>query len=153
MPTPVESAQLILKLFELRRDPTLREARAWFVGEFHPRTFEEFSAAAWGQRNASFRMVVGYWDMAASLVTHGAIDAEMFRAGNGEIVATYAKVEPFLAKIRETSGISDFLRNLESVVLAMPGSAERLTRLKQQFRTLAEAQGKKKTKKPARSRR
>jgi hypothetical protein len=79
MPTPFESAQLNLQLFALRRDPVLREARAWFLREFTPASFEELQAVAGGERNASFRMVLGYWDMAASLVTTGAVDG---RAGN-----------------------------------------------------------------------
>ena len=78
MPTPFESAQLILKLFEIRRDPVLREARQWFLSDFNPVTWEECSAIIGGERNSSFRMVVGYWDMAASLVTHGAIDTELW---------------------------------------------------------------------------
>jgi hypothetical protein len=95
-------------------------------------------------------MVVGYWDMAASLVTFGAIDAEMFRAGSGEIVATFAKIEPFLARIRETSGIKDLLHHMETVVRAMPGSAERVARLKQQFQAAAEATGTKSAKRAKR---
>ena len=142
MPTPVESAQLILKLFELRRDPVLREARAWFLGEFFPQTFEEFSTQVYGPRNASFRMVVGYWDMAASLVSYGAIDADMFRAGNGEIFATFARVEPFLAQMRRVSGYPDFLNHLETVVSAWPGAAERLERMQKQFRVMAAAKAK-----------
>jgi hypothetical protein len=139
MPTPVESAQLNLKLFALRRDPVLREARAWFLGEFHPATFEDFTTVASGKRNASVRMVLGYWDMAASLVTFGAIDAAMFRAAHTEIVATFAKVEPFLAQIRQASGVPDFLQHLETVVRTIPGSAERLTLLREQFRAMVKA--------------
>jgi hypothetical protein len=101
--TPFESAQLILKIYELRREPVLREARAWFLRDFNPTTEEEFLSIAGGDRNAWFRMVLGYWDMAASLVTHGAIDAAMFRAANTEVLATFAKVEPFLARLREVS--------------------------------------------------
>jgi len=134
MPTPVESAHLILKLFELRREPVLREARQWFLGEFNPATFEELAAVAGGERSASFRMVLGYWDMAASLVTFGAIDAAMFRAANTEMVATFAKVEPFLEDIRRVSGIPEFLEHVEGVIRAMPGSAERLALLRTQLR-------------------
>jgi hypothetical protein len=78
MPTPFESALLNLQLFELRREPVLREARDWFLREFNPESFAELVALARGERNASFRMVLGYWDMAASLVTTGAIDADAF---------------------------------------------------------------------------
>jgi hypothetical protein len=140
MATPFESAQLNLKLFELRRDPVLREARAWFLGQFNPQSFEEFTAVVSGERNAWVRMVLGYWDMAASLVTFGAIDADMFRAAHTEIVATFAKVEPFLADLRRMSGVPEFLGHLESVVRGMPGSDERLAALRKGFRAMADAQ-------------
>lgn len=137
-PTPFESAELILKLYELRREPVLREARGWFLREFNPTTDAECLAIAGGERNASFRMVLGYWDMAASLVTYGAIDAAMFRAANTEIAATFAKIEPFLAKLREVSGIPEFVEHLERVVRGAPGGAERLAMLREQCRAGAQ---------------
>ena len=110
MPTPFESAQLNLQLFDLRREAVLREARDWFLREFNPESFAEFIAILSGQRNAAFRMVLGYWDMAASLVTTGAIDADAFRAAHGEILATFSKILPHLAQLREASGEADFLQ-------------------------------------------
>jgi hypothetical protein len=104
MPTPFESALLNLQLFKLRREPVLREARDCFLREFNPETFDELVALVGGDRNASFRMVVGYWDMAASLVTTGAIDADAFLTAHGEVFATFSKIQPFLANLRETSG-------------------------------------------------
>jgi hypothetical protein len=86
MPTPFESAQLNLQLFGLRRESVLREALAWFLGEFNPESFEDMVATLSSDRNASFRMVLGYWDMAASLVTTGAVDGDAFRAAHGEIL-------------------------------------------------------------------
>ena len=83
MPNPFESALLNLQLFDLRREPVLREARAWFLRDFNPNTLVEVVTALRGERNASFRMVLGYWDMAASLVTTGAIDAPAFLAAHG----------------------------------------------------------------------
>ena len=66
MPTPFESAQLNLQLFDLRREPVLREACSWFVIDCNPENIEELVAmAATPERNASFRMVLGYWDMPA----------------------------------------------------------------------------------------
>jgi hypothetical protein len=128
MPTPFESATLNLRLFELRREPVLREARRWYFAEFNPETFAEFAAIVAGERNASFRMVLGYWDMAASLVTTGAIDAEAFRAAHGEIVATFAKVQPFLGELRSTSGELEFCRHIEAVVLGMPDAVAVMAR-------------------------
>jgi hypothetical protein len=120
MPTPYENAQLNLRLFDLRREPVLREARAWFLGDFNPASLGELVALASGERNPSFRMVLGYWDMAASLVTTGAVDAEAFLAAHGEVVLAFAKVEPFLAELREAAGEPDFCRHVEAVVTAMP---------------------------------
>src|ERR1700722_6506026 len=104
MPTPFESAQLNLQLFDLRREAKLREARDWFVREFNPESFAELAAIAGDERNSWFRMVLGYWDMAASMATTGAIDMEAFRAAHGEIFATFSKIEPYLAEIRAATG-------------------------------------------------
>src|SRR5207248_10046252 len=128
MPTPFESALLNLKLFELRREPVLREARDWFLREFNPETFTEVLALLGGTRNASFRMVLGYWDMAASLVTTGAIDGDAFRAAHGEIFLTFSKVQPFLNDMRIASGEPAFCSHLEPVVMGAPDTEAILTR-------------------------
>jgi hypothetical protein len=137
MPTPFESAQLNLQLFELRREPVLREARRWFTAEFHPDSFEELAAIAGGERNAAFRMVLGYWDMAASLVTTGAIDPDAFRAAHGEIFAAFSKVHPFLAQLREVTSEPDFCRHMEFVVLGAPNAEAVLARRRARLRALA----------------
>jgi hypothetical protein len=128
MPTPYESARLNLQLFGLRREPVLREARAWFLTEFNPETFEELIQLAGGERNASVRMVLGYWDMAASMVTTGAIDGDAFRAAHGEIMTTFAKIHPFLEQLRVAAGEPDFCTHLEAVVLAAPDAHAILAR-------------------------
>lgn len=134
MPTPFESALLNLKLFELRREPVLREARAWFVRDFNPESFEELVAIASGERNASIRMVLGYWDMAASLVTTGAIDPAAFLAAHGEVFATFSKIHPFLQELRQASGELDFCKHLEAVVLSAPDAEAILTRRREAAR-------------------
>ena len=100
MATPFESARLNLQLFDLRREPVLREARAWFLADFNPDTIEDVMTALAGERNPSFRMVLGYWDMAASLVTSGAIDGDAFRAAHSEVYVTFAKVAPYIDELR-----------------------------------------------------
>src|SRR5688572_2382927 len=139
MPTPYESARLNLQLFEMRRDPALREARAWFTRELNPESFSELVALVSGDRNASFRMVLGYWDMAASLVTTGAIDADAFRAAHGEVFGTFCKVQPFLAELRAVSGEADFCRHLEAVVMGAPDADAILTRRRNALRAAASA--------------
>jgi hypothetical protein len=128
MPTPFESAQLNLTLFDLRREPVLREARAWFLAECNPDSFAELVALVSGSRNATFRMVLGYWDMAASLVTAGAIDGDAFRAAHGEIFLTFAKVHPFLDQLRAATGEMAFCRHVETVVLGAPDAEAIMTR-------------------------
>ena len=128
MSTPFESAQLNLQLFDLRREPALREARSWFLQEFNPESLGELAALAKGERNAAFRMVISYWDMAASLVSSGAIDGDAFRAAHGEIFATFSKIHPFLAELRAATGERDFCKHMEAVALATPEAEAILTR-------------------------
>ena len=78
--TPAD-AEIILKLYELRTEAVLRQARAWMTGEFWPNTAEEFFAVAHNPRdphNAFFRQVTTYWEMAAAMVLHGAVSVELF---------------------------------------------------------------------------
>jgi hypothetical protein len=128
MPTPFESAQLNLQLFDLRRDPVLREARAWFLADFNPETMAELVAIVSGERNPSFRMVLGYWDMAASLVTTDAIDADAFRWAHNEIFGTFSKIEPFLQELRSATGETEFCKHIEAVVMSAPDAAAILAR-------------------------
>lgn len=141
MPTPFESAQLNLKLFELRREPVLREARLWFLIHFNPETLAEAGALAGGERNPSFRMVLSYWEMAASLVTAGAIDAGAFLAAHGEIVATFAKVYPLLEELRVATGEPEFCKHIEAVVMTAPDAVATMERRKGKARAAAEQAG------------
>ena len=149
MPTPFESAQLNLQLFELRREPVLREARDWFLREFNPENFNELVAMVSGDRNAAFRMVLGYWDMAASLVTNGAIDADAFRAAHGEIFATFSKIHPHLAELRAASGEPEFCKHMEAVVLAAHEAEAILARRREAMRAAAKVRGSQKVQSPA----
>jgi hypothetical protein len=139
MPTPFESAQLNLQLFDLRREAVLREARAWFMSEFNPESLAELVALVGGERNASFRMVISYWDMAASLVTTGAVDADAFRAAHGEIFATFSKIQPFLAEMRAASAEPELCRHIEAVVLGAPDAEAILARRRDAIRAAAKA--------------
>jgi hypothetical protein len=137
MSTPFESAQLNLKLFDLRREPALREARDWFIREFNPESFTELATLVRGKRNASFRMVISYWNMAASLVTAGAIDADAFCAAHDEIFATFSKIYLHLAELRAASGEPEFCKDMEAVVLAAPNARMILERRRKSIRDAA----------------
>lgn len=114
------AAGLLLKLYELRTEPTLRRSRAWFAFEFHPQSTNDV-LRTWlgpGHTSAPYRMVTTYWDMATSLVVQGAISVDMFNAANTEHYALYAKLRPFLAEIRASTKYTDYLVNIEQVATA-----------------------------------
>lgn len=95
-------AELILKLYELRTEPVMRQARAWFLTEFWPETAEEFFLVLnefGSQRNAYLRQVVSYWEMAAALVLHGSLSADLFLDTNGEPFFYAAKLAHILPEI------------------------------------------------------
>src|SRR6476659_6020613 len=90
------SAELLLELYEQRREPVLRSARDWFATQFFPTSAKEILALWVSSESGPYRMVTTYWEMAASFVTAGAIDAEMFHAANTEHLAVYSKLKPYL---------------------------------------------------------
>jgi hypothetical protein len=101
--TPAD-AEIILKLYQLRTEAVMRQARAWIGGEFWPQTVEDFAAVAENPadpHNAWFRQVITYWEMAAAMVLHGAVSAELFVDSNGEGFFLLAKFAPILDAIRE----------------------------------------------------
>lgn len=110
---------LILKLYELRREETMRQARDWYFREFHPRSIDDFNTAIFGPHSGHLRMVITYWDMAAALVNDGAISMELFNNCNGEHIGVFSKIEPILAQIRGTLN-PRFAANLEKLIDATP---------------------------------
>ena len=138
MSSPYESATLIIRLYELRRDVTMREARNWYARSFNPSSADEILQTLGGPNSAHFRMVTSYWDMACSLVLHGAIDEAMFADANGEHHIVWAKIEPFIAEFRARMG-NTYLASLEKVVMKAPGAAERMAALRERFRAMATA--------------
>jgi hypothetical protein len=128
-------ADLILRLYDLRREAEMRKARNFIVGEFWPRTWEEFSAVATGfgsQPNAYLRQVLSYWDMACSLVNTGVLNAQLFfqPSASGEMYSLYARLKPFLKQARETFS-PEFMLNMERVIESTPESRERLRIIEQ----------------------
>lgn len=136
MATSVESANLILKLYELRREAVMREARNYFF-TFNPTSVQEYMAGMMGPHSGHIRMVTSYWEMACSFVTSGAIDAEMFEASAGEHVIVFGKLEPILAELRQMMGNPNILRNLEQVCVAAPGGLERVRQMTERIRGMA----------------
>ncbi len=140
-----EEAGLILKLYELRREETMRVARDWYFREFNPQTLEDFNNAIFGPHSGHLRMVITYWDMAAALVNDGAIGMELFNNCNGEHIGVFAKIEPIIAQIR---GVMHprFAANLEKLIDATPDGRAQTERMRQMMKSimaqLAERQAK-----------
>ena len=100
-PTPAD-AELLLRLYELRRESELRRARKWFLAEFQPTGWDEISARylSHSDEDRWFRMTVSYWEMVATLVNRGLLHAELFFDHTGEDIVTWKKCEPWIAGVR-----------------------------------------------------
>ena len=121
-----DDAKLILQLYELRTEKTMREARK-FVGGFNPASFEELLALhrdSGSTNNAYWRQVLSYWEMAAALVLHGALDGDLFVAANGEPFFYYAKFTPFLEDFRKTIGMP-FMWQTAALIEKVPAAKAR----------------------------
>jgi hypothetical protein len=119
MPTPAtyDDANLCLRLYELRRDDTLRQARAWFVQNFGPTTLEELTKVAppGSQENTYMRMVTSYWDMAAAFVASGVLNRELFFQTNHECLVVWERFRHVVPALREALRDPAAYRNLETV--------------------------------------
>ncbi len=134
-----ESMDGIIKLYDLRREPVLREARVWFDG-FYADSFADIIELFKTEDERYFRMVLTYWDMAASFVNHGAIDEQMFNDINGEHIAVYAKVEPFIEDLRGMLQNPAGLAPLEKLVLRAPNAKEMMAGFRERAKAKQTAQ-------------
>jgi hypothetical protein len=128
-----------MQLFDLRRDEKLREARTWVTTSFNPQSVEDFAAITKTDEYTYFRMVSGYWEMAASFVVHGAIDPEMFQAVSGEMLVLYCKVEHMIDELREGVGQPTLLKYVQEVANEWPGAKDRMAGIREYFSGLAAA--------------
>lgn len=119
MDTKPNDALAILKLYEIRSEALMRQARAWFFSDFQPQSGREILALMQTGEKASafYRMVSSHWEVAAALVNNGGIDEKMFLEANSEYLLVFAKLQPFLNEIREMIGEPDYLAQLERLVL------------------------------------
>ena len=112
-----DDANLVIRLYDLRREEKLREARAWFFANFKPKTMAdiELLCPRGSDNDARVRQVASYWDMAASFVAAGVLNPELFFASNREMLVVAVRFRPVLADIRNAYKDPTFLRNLETV--------------------------------------
>jgi hypothetical protein len=130
-----EEAGLILRLYELRRDETMRKARDWYFREFNPESLADFNSAIFGDQSGYMRMVISYWDMAAALVNNGAISLELFNDSNGEHIGVFSKIEPLLGEIRAAYG-PQFAANFEKLIDASPDGRSRVAAARAQMKAI-----------------
>ena len=141
-----QDADLIIKLYDLRRDETMRKARNYYILEFFPQSADDvkalFANREHPEYNAYFRQVTSYWEMAAAMVNHGSIDQALFFDTNGEFFAVWAKICDFMEDLRASFG-PQYLVNLEKLIAAHPNGAQRIQAMKERFNTLAAQRGQK----------
>jgi len=138
-PATYHDAELVLKLYDLRREAKMREARDFFA-MFNPTSLDELMAVMFSfgkKENAYVRQVLSYWEMVASLIAHGTLNAALAQDTLGEMNFVYAKIQPFLKDIRQKLDSPEFLQNVEKVVEGTPEGRERLERQKKRMAEFA----------------
>ena len=141
-PTTADS-ELIVKLYDLRREAEMRKARNWWLG-FWPESADDIlkiATALGSQENAWLRQVGGYWEMAVSFVLHGTLNRELFLepSFSGEMFVFYGKVEPFLKEVREKMQNPNIFGNVEKLIASSPGAIERLRQTQERIATIRKA--------------
>lgn len=133
----------ILKLYEMRSEALMREARHWFFTEFAPQSGKDIVRLMLSgeKQSAFYRMVVSHWETAASFVNNGGIDEKLFLEGNSEHVVVFAKLQPFLSEVREIMGEPDYLSNLERLVMRVPDIEKKLENRRRLLGRWAEKRG------------
>jgi hypothetical protein len=142
-------AQLILQLYDLRREAEMRKARHWWAAEFFPESADDVMKVAWAmgaQENNWFRQVAGYWGMAASLVLHGALNEELFLEPgvSGEMFLVFAKIHPFLKELREKLGDPAVFLNVEKVITRTKWGRNRLQFMLKRVETMRQRRAERK---------
>jgi hypothetical protein len=120
MTPTIEDVSVILRLYELRRDDRLREARKWFAASFKPKSYDDFTKLCppGTEYNASYRMVTTYWEMVASFLTSRALNPELFYQSGRELLFVWERVRDVLPAIRTTFKNPGELKNLEEAAAA-----------------------------------
>lgn len=145
-PDPIRQAELILHLYELRREAVMREARSFVGGEFLPTSAKEFvETVTNGGRQGSFVLqVYGYWDMVAAFVHHGALDAALVHDTCQEMYFQYAKIQPYLAEFRRQMNLPEWLISVERFFDGSKAARARLEVMKEGLAAVAAARKKQK---------
>ena len=140
-------AQIIMQLYDLRREAEMRKARSWWMTSFWPRNADDFmkvGSSTGSQENNWLRQVSGYWSMAASFVNEGALNGDLFLqpAVSGEMFIIFAKVQPFLKELREKNGDPHMFSAIEKVITGSKYGRDRLKIMIKRVETMREKMAK-----------
>jgi hypothetical protein len=122
-------AQIVLQLYDFRREAQMREARKFIVGEWWPQNADEVIKIvnSFGTvENQHFRQVFSFWEMASSLVHRGVLNGDLFDDWSNELYFCFAKIKPFLKQVRESTGSPKMYSNIERITQRTPESQEKL---------------------------
>ncbi len=127
----IADAQLIVQLYDLRREAEMRKARNWWAGEFFPQSADDFlniSRAMGTQENNWLRQVGGYWGMVTSFVNQGVLNEQLFLAPgfSGELFLIYAKIHPFIKELRQKLNDPNAFKEIETAVTRTKWGRDRL---------------------------
>jgi hypothetical protein len=111
-----DDVNLLLRLYDMRREDRLRQARAWFASKFRAASMEDFQKLCppGSDENASFRHVTSYWDMVASFINQGVLNEQLFFENTREMLLAYIRIEPILGAVRDAFKDPFYMHNLET---------------------------------------
>ena len=137
----IRQAELVLKLYESRRETVMREARSYVGGEFLPASADEFVriVSAGGKQTSYVLQVYGYWDMVAAFVHHGALHAMLVHDTCQEMYFQYAKIQPYLAEFRRQMNLPEWLISVERFIEGSKAGRARLAVMKKSLAAVTAA--------------
>lgn len=137
----IRQAELILKLYDLRREATMREARSYIGGEFLPASVEELvTIVSSGTKQGAFVLqVYGYWDMVASFVDSAALTSQLVYNTCQEMYFQYAKIQPFLSGFRQQMNLPEWMSGIERQVEGTEAGRARLATMRKNLEAIAAA--------------
>jgi hypothetical protein len=140
----VQEAELILKLYELRREAVMRQARSFVGGEFLPRSAEELvgQVSKGGQETGYILQVYGYWDMVCAFVKHGTLSEALVFDTCQEMYFQYAKIQPYLKEFRKRMELPEWMENLEGVIEGSAKGRKRIAAMRKSLERMQAARGK-----------
>ena len=126
--TPIQQAELLLHLYELRRETVMRQARSYVGGPFNPHSAEEFidSIRRGDQQTAYILQVFGYWDMLCAFVIHGALTEGLVYDTCQEMYFQWAKIQPYIKTFRREMVLPEWMQSVEKVIDKSPKGRRRI---------------------------